>query len=353
LSALFSPLAIRGARLPNRIGVAPMCQYRSADGRPDHWQLVHLGARAVGGAGLVLTEATAVCPEGRSTPYDTGLWCGTHVDAWRPVTAFIAAQGAVPAVQLAHAGPKAATRVPWTGRGGLRDSEGGWQPVGPDERPHARNYRAPRALDRPGVTAVVDGFAAAAERAVAAGFTAVEIHAAHGQLLQSFLSPLSNSRTDAYGGDLDGRARLLREVVRGVRRAIGDEVALLTRISATDWAPDGWTVADSVALVRQLAADGVDLVDCSAGGTSTGPGPTRSPGYQVGFAARVRRDSGLPTATVGLITEPGQAEQVVATGEADVVLLGRELLRDPYWPLRAAAELGAPMRAPAPYCHAF
>jgi 2,4-dienoyl-CoA reductase-like NADH-dependent reductase (Old Yellow Enzyme family) len=342
VSVLFSPLTVRGVRLRNRIGVAPMCQYRSVDGRPDDWQLVHLGARAVGGAALVVSEATAISPAARSSPHDTGLWCDAHVDAWRPITAFIQSQDAVAAVQLAHAGPKASARVPGRSpRGSLSDDEGGWQPIGPDGRPFAPLYRAPRALDRAGIDNVVDDFGAAAERAVAAGFTAVEIHAAHGQLLHSFLSPLSNLRRDEYGGALSGRARLLRAAVRAVRAAVGDEILLLTRISAADQAPGGWTLDDCVTLARMLAADGVDIVDCA------------SAGYQNSFAAQIRRGAGLPTATVGLITEPEQAEQAVASGDADLVLLGRELLRDPQWPLRAAAKLGAPMPVPDAYRHAF
>ncbi|MEV0940054.1 NADH:flavin oxidoreductase/NADH oxidase [Micromonospora wenchangensis] len=355
MSALFTPLALRGVTLPNRIALAPMCQYSAGpDGLPTDWHLVHLGSRAVGGAGLVVTEATAVVPEGRISPQDTGIWSDAHVDAWRPVTAFVAAQGAVPAVQLAHAGFKASTYRPWAaGRGGVPDAEGGWTPVGPGAEPFLPDYRRPTALDETGIAGVVAAFATAAGRAVDAGFAAVEIHAAHGYLLHEFLSPLTNHRTDGYGGDRAARMRLTLEVARAVRAAVGEQVPVLTRISATDWVDGGWTVDDSVALAAELAATGVDLVDASSGGASTGAAIPVGPGYQVPLAARIRREAGVPTGAVGLIVEPEQAEQIVAAGEADLVLLGRELLRDPYWPRRAAAKLGAAPDWPDPYARAF
>ncbi|MFC3505071.1 NADH:flavin oxidoreductase/NADH oxidase [Micromonospora krabiensis] len=354
MSELFTPLALRAVTLPNRIALAPMCQYTSGpDGLPTDWHLVHLGARAAGGAGLVLTEATAVLPEGRISPQDTGLWSEAHVDAWRPVTAFLAAQGAVPAVQLAHAGFKASTYRPWAdGHGGVPDEEGGWTPVGPGSEPFTVGYRTPTALDAAGVAGVVDAFAAAAVRALDAGFAAVEIHAAHGYLLHEFLSPLSNHRTDGYGGDRAGRMRLTLEVARAVRAAVGEEVPVLTRISATDWVEGGWTPDDSVVLAGELAAAGVDLVDTSSGGVSTAQRIPLAPGYQVPLAARIRREAGVPTGAVGLIVEPEHAEQIVAGGEADLVLLGRELLRDPYWPHRAAAKLGATPTWPNQYLRA-
>ncbi|MFI6819441.1 NADH:flavin oxidoreductase/NADH oxidase [Micromonospora sp. NPDC050187] len=355
MSALFTPLPLRGVTLPNRVGLAPMCQYRAeADGRPNDWHRVHLGARAVGGAGLVLTEATAVVPEGRISPQDTGLWSGAQVDAWRPITDFLTRQGSVPAVQLAHAGFKASTYRPWASRsGGVPDADGGWTPVGPGAEPFVPGYRTPTALDTAGIEAVVEAFGAAAARAVDAGFAAVEVHAAHGYLLHEFLSPLTNHRTDGYGGDRAGRMRLTVEVVRAVRAAVGGDVPVLARISATDWVDGGWTVDDSVALTGELAAAGVDLVDCSSGGASPGARIPVGPGYQVPLAARVRRDTGVPTGAVGLIVEPEQAERIIAEGEADLVLLGRELLRDPYWPRRAAAKLGADPGWPAPYARAF
>ncbi|MEU5939248.1 NADH:flavin oxidoreductase/NADH oxidase [Micromonospora sp. NPDC047548] len=355
MSSLFTPLALRAVTLPNRVALAPMCQYSAGpDGLPTDWHRIHLGSRAVGGAGLILTEATAVVPEGRISPQDTGLWSDAHVDAWRPVTGFVSAQGAVPAVQLAHAGFKASTYRPWAERpGGVPDTEGGWTPVGPGAVPFLPHYREPTALDEAGIARVVSAFATAAGRAVDAGFGAVEIHAAHGYLLHEFLSPLTNHRTDGYGGDRAARMRLALEVARAVRAAVGEQVPVLTRISATDWVEGGWTVEDSVVLAGELAAAGVDLVDASSGGASAHAGIPVGPGYQVPLAARIRRDAGVLTGAVGLIVEPEQAEQIVAGGEADLVLLGRELLRDPYWPRRAAAKLGAHPAWPDQYARAF
>ena len=351
MSALFTPLSLRAVTLPNRIALAPMCQYSAGpDGLPDDWHLVHLGARAVGGAGLVMTEATAVLPEGRISPQDTGIWSDRHVDAWRPVTRFVAAHGAVPVMQLAHAGFKASTYRPWDPRqGGVSDAEGGWTPVGPTDEPFVPAYRTPTALDEAGIAAVIEAFAVAAGRAVAAGFAAVEVHAAHGYLLHEFLSPLTNRRTDGWGGDRTGRMRLTLEVTRAVRAAVGEDVPVLTRISATDWIEGGWTVDDSVALAAELAAVGVDLVDCSSGGASPNATVPVGRGYQVPLAAQVRREAQVPTGAVGLIVEPEQAEAIVADGEADLVLLGRELLRNPYWPHQAAAKLGADSTWPKPY----
>lgn len=353
MTLLFEPLTLRGLRLPNRIAMAPMCQYSSADGLPDDWHLVHLGARAAGGAGLIITEATAVLPEGRISPQDAGLWSGAHTDAWRPITAYIKARGAVPAVQLAHAGFKASTHRPWDEeRGGVSDADGGWPVVGAGDEPFSPDYRTPSALTNAGIAEVVEAFAAAAGRALDAGFAAIELHAAHGYLLHEFLSPLTNKRTDAYGGDFAGRTRLLLEVVGAVRGTIGDDVPLLTRISATDWIDGGWTGDDSVALAKDLAAAGVDLVDCSTGGISAAASIPVGPGYQVPFAGRVRREAGVPSGTVGLITGAQQAEEILAAGDADLILLGRELLRDPNWALRAAHELGATPRWPDQYARA-
>ncbi|MET8310515.1 MULTISPECIES: NADH:flavin oxidoreductase/NADH oxidase [unclassified Micromonospora] len=354
MSSLFTPLTLRAVTLPNRIAMAPMCQYSAGpDGLPTDWHLIHLGTRAVGGVGLVLTEATAVLPEGRISPQDTGLWSDAHVDAWRPVTAFVAGQGAVPAVQLAHAGFKASTYRPWAQtRGGVPDAEGGWTPVGPGAEPFVANYRVPTALDAAGIAGVVEAFATAAGRALDAGFAAVEIHAAHGYLLHEFLSPLTNHRTDSYGGDRAGRMRLTLEVARAVRATVGETVPVLTRISATDWVEGGWTAEDSVVLAAELAGAGVDLVDASSGGAHPDARVPLGPGYQVPLAARIRREAGVPTGAVGLIVEPEHAEQIVAGGEADLVLLGRELLRDPYWPRRAAAKLGVTYTGPAQYARA-
>ena len=354
MSALFSPLTLRSVTLPNRIAVSPMCQYSARDGFPDEWHLVHLGSRAVGGAGLVLAEATAVQAVGRISPEDTGLWDDAHVEAWRPITAFIRAQGAAPGVQLAHAGRKASTYSPFAaGHGGVPDAEGGWTPVAPSAVPFDESYRAPVELDGAGVARVVSDFAAAARRAVAAGFEVVEVHAAHGYLLHQFLSPLSNRRTDRHGGSLENRTRLAREVTAAVRAAVGEDVPVLVRVSATDWVEGGWTPEDTVVLARELAAAGADLVDVSTGGNVPRAEIPVGPGYQVPFAETVRREADVPVGAVGLITEARQAEQVVADGSADLVLLARELLRDPYWPRRAAGELGAQVTPPKQYARAF
>ncbi|MBW4715722.1 NADH:flavin oxidoreductase/NADH oxidase [Saccharothrix obliqua] len=354
MSALFSPLTLRSVTLPNRIAVSPMCQYSASGGLPDEWHLVHLGSRAVGGAGLVLSEATAVSPEGRISPDDTGLWSDEHVAAWRPITAFIRAQGSVPGVQLGHAGRKASTFAPLTGRsGGVPDEEGGWQPVAPSAVPFSETFRTPVELDEAGIAKVVADYAAAARLAVEAGFQVVEVHAAHGYLLHQFLSPLSNRRTDRYGGSLENRTRLTREVTAAVREAVGDDVPVLVRISATDWVEGGWAEEDSVVLAREVAALGADLVDVSTGGNVLKADIPVGPGYQVRFAETVRAKAEVPVGAVGMITEARQAERVVADGSADLVLLGRELLRDPYWPLHAAKELGAQAAPPKQYARAF
>lgn len=350
MSRLFEPLTLRGSTARNRIWVAPMCQYSSVDGMPDDWHLVHLGARAVGGAGLVMTEATAVSPEGRISPADAGIWNDEQAQAWSRVAGFIRSQGALAAMQLAHAGRKASTRRPWDGRGVVPPAEGGWTPVGPSATAYP-GLAEPVALDAEGIAGVRADFVAAARRALSAGFDAVEIHAAHGYLLHSFLSPLSNDRTDEYGGDLAGRMRLVLQVVEDVRAVWPEDRPLLLRISASDWLDGGWTVEDSVLLAKEAAARGVDLVDCSSGGNAPSSIPLE-PGYQVPFAAAVRSGAGVPTGAVGLITEPAQAEAIVADGSADVVLLARELLRDPHWPLRAAAELGLEVPLPEQYARA-
>ncbi|QUQ67509.1 NADH:flavin oxidoreductase/NADH oxidase [Kutzneria sp. CA-103260] len=355
--ALGKPLELRGVTLPNRIAMSPMCQYSAGpDGLPTDWHLTHLGARAVGGAGLVITEASAVLSEGRISPRDTGIWSPAHVDAWRPITAFTAAQGAVPAIQLAHAGFKASTYWPFTQkRGGVPDADGGWQPVGPGKQPFVPAYRTPKALDEAGIAAVIAAFAQAAEYALDAGFQAVEIHAAHGYLLHEFYSPLTNHRTDGWGGGRPARMRLAVAVATAVRAAVGPDVPVLARVSATDWVDDGWDVTDTVELARELVAAGVDLIDCSSGGatpTTDMWGPI-GPGYQVPLAERVRRDAGVPTGAVGRITEPEQAECIISDGQADLVLIGQELLRDPYWPRRALAKLGGQPHWPDQYADAF
>ena len=348
MSHLFSPHALRGVTARNRIWVAPMCQYSAVDGLPDDWHLVHLGARAVGGAGVVLTEATAVSPEGRISPQDTGLWNEQQQSAWSRIVSFVHSQGALAGVQLAHAGRKGSSLRPWEGRGPVPVEQGGWQPVGPTDEGYP-GLATPVALDAEGIAKVRADFVAATGRAVSAGFDLVEVHAAHGYLLHEFLSPLSNRRTDAYGGDLAGRMRLVLEVVEDVRAAWPQDRPLVLRISASDWVDGGWTPEDSVALAKEAAARGVDLVDCSSGGNSPDQQVAVGPGYQVPFAAHVRRHAGVPTGAVGMLTDPAQVEQVLADGSADVVLLARELLRDPHWPLHAATALGADVPWPVQY----
>lgn len=345
---LFAPLTLREVTLRNRIAVSPMCQYSAEDGLANDWHLVHLGARAAGGAGLVIAEATAVEARGRISPQDLGLWDDRHVEPLARIARFVSAQGAVPGIQLAHAGRKASTRRPWEGGGPLAPREGGWEVVGPSPIAFAEDYPVPVPLDEEGIRGVVRAFRDAAARALAAGFQVLEIHAAHGYLLHQFLSPLSNRRADRYGGAFENRIRLLCEVVEAVRAVWPERLPLFLRISATDWAEGGWDVEQSVELARRVRGLGVDLVDCSSGGIVPGvPVPAR-PGYQVPFAERIRREAGVATGAVGLITEPEQADAILREGKADLVLLARELLRNPHWPLHAAHRLGVPERAPWP-----
>ena len=350
--SLFEPFAQRSLTLRNRLVVAPMCQYSATDGVPDTWHLVHLGSRAVGGAALVISEATAVSAEGRISPGDVGLWNEAQVAAWAPITAFIKAQGAIAGVQLAHAGRKASAQRPWEGGGPLAGAAA-WPTVAPSAVPFDEGWHVPEALDEAGIAKVIDDFRAAARRALAAGFQLAEVHAAHGYLLHQFLSPLSNRRTDGYGGSLDNRMRLVREVVAAVREVWPQEWPVWLRLSATDWAEGGWDVEQSVALARQVKELGVDLVDVSSGGLVTGVKIPVAPGYQVPLAAQIRREAGIATGAVGLINEPAQAEAILAEGSADVILQARESLRDPYFPRRAAKELGASIDAPLQYLRAW
>jgi len=350
---LFDEWTIGDVVLRNRIGVSPMCQYSSIDGVPNEWHVVHLGSRAVGGAGLVIAEATAVSPEGRITPADTGLWNDAQRNAWARIAAFASAHGAAPGIQLAHAGRKASCAVPWRGGRQLSLDEGGWTTVAPSAIAFHDGDVAPHALDAAGIARVVADFRAAAVRAREAGFRVVEIHAAHGYLLHEFLSPLSNRRDDGYGGSLANRARILREVVAAVREVWPQPRPLFVRVSATDWVDGGWDIDECVELARWLGDDGVDLVDCSSGGLVAHARIPSTPGYQVGFAARIRREARIATAAVGLITTPRQAQDIVAADEADLVLLAREHLRDPYFACRAAAELGATIVAPEQYQRAW
>ena len=347
MSALFEPLTLRGLTLKNRLVVSPMCQYSAHDGLANDWHLVNLGSRAVGGAGLLIQEATAVSPEGRITPDDLGLWNDAQVPFLQRINQFIAAQGSVPGIQLAHAGRKASTYAPWRGSGAL--AEGGWPVVAPSALRFADNYPLPVALDAAGIQKVVADFGAAARRSVQAGFRLIEIHAAHGYLLHQFLSPLSNQRPDEYGGSLENRARLLLAVTAAVRQTVPTDFPVIVRLSATDWTEGGWTAADSVRLSGMLKDTGVDLIDCSTGGNVAKASIPVGPNYQVEFAAQIKRETGLPTGAVGLITTPQQAEAIVASGQADLVLLAREELRDPYFPLHAAHELGADVAWPPQY----
>ena len=350
---LFAPLQQRGVTLRNRVVVSPMCQYSSVDGFADDWHLVHLGAFATGGAALVLTEAAAVTPEGRISPQDLGLWSDAHVEMLARITRFVRAHGAVMGVQLSHAGRKASTRRPWEGRGPAPPAEGGWSPVlGPSAIAFDERHPVPAVLDAAGIARIVRAFADAARRALAAGMEVIELHAAHGYLLHEFLSPLSNERTDQYGGSRENRMRIVVEVVKAVREVWPERLPLWVRVSATDWAPDedaGWTLDDTVALARCLAPLGTDLVDCSSGGnTARFPAPV-GPGYQVPLAAAVKREAGIATGAVGLITSPQQADTIVRSEQADVVLLARELLRNPRWPLLAARELRQDVAWPPQY----
>jgi 2,4-dienoyl-CoA reductase-like NADH-dependent reductase (Old Yellow Enzyme family) len=349
---LLSEFRLREIALPNRIGVSPMCQYSSVDGFADDWHFAHLAARAVGGAGLVFTEAAAVSPEGRISPQDLGVWSEKHFEPLARIARFIDAQGAIAGVQLAHAGRKASTYRPWSGRGALPEALGGWRPVGPSAIAFAQDYATPDELSVDRVEALRQAFATAAARAYAAGFRAIEIHAAHGYLFHEFLSPLSNRRADDYGGSFDNRIRFLCECVVAVRRALPEPSLLFVRISATDWTDGGWDVEQSVELARRLKSIGVDVIDCSSGGNVEKAQIPVGPGYQVPFAQRIRREADIATAAVGMITAPAQADQIIRAGEADLVMLARELLRDPYWPLRAAQELGYPIPWPAQYLRA-
>jgi len=347
--ALFRPLTLRGITLRNRIGVSPMCEYSSTDGFATDWHLVHLGSRAVGGAALVMTEAAAVEARGRISPEDLGIYRDEHMEMLSRITNFIRAQGAVPGIQLAHAGRKASTYRPWSGKGELPAEQGGWQTIAPSAERFSSNYPLPTAMTHADIAEVIQHFQQATQRALKAGFQVIEIHAAHGYLFHEFLSPLSNQRDDEYGGSLANRMRFLIETTDAIRSVWPEELPLLVRISASDWTEGGLTIADSVEIARTLKAHGVDLIDASSGGNvATARIPT-APNYQVPFAAQIRQEAGLATAAIGLITEPKQANKIVLDGQADMIFLARELLRDPYWPLRAARTLGYDVAWPVQY----
>lgn len=352
MAHLFEPLKLREVELPNRIAVSPMCQYSCVDGIANDWHLVHLGSRAVGGAGLVFTEATAVAPEGRISPQDLGLWSDRHAEPLARIVRFLHEHGSFAGMQLAHAGRKASTHAPAEGHGLLPESEGGWRVVAPSAVPFSDDYPQPQALAEEEISEVVESFAAAARRAAEAGFDVVEIHSAHGYLLHEFLSPLANHRKDRYGGSFENRTRILRELITAVRKVWPERLPLFLRISCTDWIPGGWDIDQSVELARQVRPLGVDLVDCSSAGIAPDAKIPVGPGYQTTFAERIRREADVATGAVGLITEPVQADHVIRTGQADLVLLARQMLRDPYWPLCAARELGQVQSWPAQYLRA-
>jgi 2,4-dienoyl-CoA reductase-like NADH-dependent reductase (Old Yellow Enzyme family) len=350
---LFSPLQIGAVTLRNRVVVSPMCEYSSVDGFASDWHLVHLGSRAVGGAGLVFTEATAVLPEGRISPQDLGLWKDEHVAPLKRITDFLHAQGAHAGIQLAHAGRKASTHVPWQGEGAAGTEAGGWREVvAPSAIPFSPSYPHPHEIDRAGMARVRQAFREAAARADRAGFDVIEIHAAHGYLLQEFLSPLSNRRSDEYGGNLENRARLLLEVADAIREVWPRERPLFVRISATEWTEGGFDLEQSIRLAVLLRERGVDLIDVSSGGNIAGAAIPAGPGYQTKFAEAIRAESRILTGAVGMITDPAQADHVIRTAQADLVFIAREFLRDPYWPLHAGAALGESASWPVQYLRA-
>ena len=348
---LFQPLTVRSVTLRNRIGVSPMCQYSAVDGMANDWHYVHLGSRAVGGAGLVIVEATGVAPEGRITPGCMGLWSEKHLEPLARIARFVKAQGAVAGIQIAHAGRKASADLPWKGGAHLSAAQGGWETIAPSAIAFGGNLtKVPRAMTEMDIARVQNDFVATAKRALAAGFEWLELHAAHGYLFNEFLSPLSNHRADNYGGSFENRIRLLSDTTRAVRKVWPDHLPLAVRISAIDWMPGGWQIEDSIALAKLLKAEGVDLMDCSSGGVVPDAKIKVEPGYQVPFAEKIRHGANIPTAAVGFITEPKQADDIVRDGRADIVLLARQMLVDPYWPAHAAKALGHKLTAAESIC---
>ncbi len=352
MALLFEPLSIRNITLKNRIVVSPMCEYSGEDGFANDWHLVHLGSRAVGGAGLVFTEATAVSPEGRITPADLGIWKEEHIDFLQRIARFIELQGAVPGIQLAHAGRKASCHVPWEGGQALTAAEASWQTVAPSANPFHESDPLPRAMSKEDIKQLINDFESATKRAARAGFKIIELHAAHGYLLNEFLSPLSNHRTDEYGGSFENRIRIVVEIVAAVRKVWDESLPLFIRISATDWVEGGWTPDDSVQLSAVLKTKGVDLIDCSSGGNSPLQKIALGPMYQTGFAEKIKKESGICTGAVGLITKAQEAEDILQEQKADLIVLARQLLRDPYFPLHAAKELGVDLPWPVQYLRA-
>lgn len=348
-SHLFSPLQLRSLTLKNRIAVSPMCQYSAKDGVPNSWHMVHLGSRAVGGAGLIIVEATGVSPEARISPADLGLWNDQQTEAFKPIVSFIKENGAVAGIQLAHAGRKASTDVPWRGGKGLTPQQEGWQTLAPSAVSYSDKYTTPKEMSGEEIEQMIQDFCAATQRAINAGFQVIELHCAHGYLMHQFLSPLANKRTDQYGGILENRMRMPLKVVEEVRKVMPANLPLIVRISATDWAEGGWDLDQSLIFCQELKARGVDLIDCSSGGLTPAQKITVGPHYQVPFAEAVKKEADILTGAVGLITDPEAAEQILSSGKADLVLLARELLRDPYWPLHAAKKLGVEIAWPPQY----
>ena len=349
MALLFEPLEIRGVTLKNRIMVSPMCEYSSQDGFANDWHLVHLGSRAVGGAGLVLTEATAVSPEGRISPDDLGIWKNEHIEFLKRITKFISGQGSVPGIQLAHAGRKASHSSPWKGNKPLKKDEGGWQVVAPSAIAYKDGDLMPKELSESNIQQIIKDFATAAERSLEAGFKIIEIHAAHGYLINEFLSPLSNKRTDQYGGSFEKRVRFLTDIINAIRKVVGEDVPMFVRISASDWVDGGWTVDDSVSLARVLQDIGIDLIDCSSGGLSPEQKISVGPLYQVPFAEKIKKETGILTGAVGMITSATEGESILKNKQADLVIIARQLLREPYFPLHAAKELDNDIAWPVQY----
>jgi 2,4-dienoyl-CoA reductase-like NADH-dependent reductase (Old Yellow Enzyme family) len=349
LNKLFSPLQIRGVELKNRIAVSPMCQYSSYNGMPTEWHLVHLGSRAVGGAALVIQEATAVSPEGRISPDDAGIWSDVQAEAYKKITDFIILQNCIPGIQLAHAGRKGSTYSPWKGTGEVRKEDGGWQTFSPSPIHFTDNYPSPKEMDKGDIKKVVDDFCQAALRSTKASFKLIELHMAHGYLVHEFLSPLSNLRNDEYGGSLENRCQFAIEIAKGVRGVIPEDFPLFARISSSDWIEGGWSIEDSVLLSKKLKEAGVDLIDCSSGGNAPKAPILAGPGYQIPFSEKIKQEAGILTGGIGFITSPEQADQIIRTGQADIVLLAREILRNPYWPLNAAKVLKAEIEWPKQY----
>ena len=349
MSKLFTPLKIREIEFKNRIVVSPMCQYSSENGLPTDWHFVHLGSRAVGGAALVIAEATAVSPEGRISPEDAGIWNDQQIEAYKKITSFIKSQNSVPGIQIAHAGRKASTYSPWNGTGYVAEKSGGWKTLAPSAIPFSENYSIPKDMSRDDIQMVVEQFRSAAERSVHAGFQVIEIHMAHGYLIHEFLSPLSNQRKDEYGGSLENRCRLALNVAKAVRQAVLQNLPVFVRISSTDWVKGGWDIDQSIQLAIRLKEIGIDLIDCSSGGNISNAAVPVGAGYQIPFSERIKNEAKILTGGVGMISSPEQAETIVRNGYADMVLLARELLRDPYWPLHAAKELKTEVEWPKQY----